>query len=209
MNHLRSHFSTTFGFALALAFFLSTQVTFAQEPTKEQKQRNEQKAAQSTTEQKQERSKQEATDAKEPTAEQQQKRAEQQKATSASTMSDADMKKTYDDRIKRYNENYENLSKRAAATNNPEMKKDITALQAQMNEAKTGMDNFMKNKDTMTPEQKDRAQASLRQQEEELKKKYEELKSKYASSGSGKSAADKERTTQKRAEAAPAETPKQ
>lgn len=200
MKQSRLNFTTLTTAVLSFVFVLLVQITFAQEqqPTTEQKeQRKEQKAAKEPTdEQKQQRSEQKSTDAKEPTAEQKQKRAEQ---SGNANMSNDDMKKTYDEHMKKYNETYEKLDKKAASTNDPEMKRDIAALQSQMNDAKTSMDNFMKNKDSMTPEQQERAKASLREQQEQLKKNYEQLRTKYGTGDSGKS--------QQKGERAPA-TPK-
>ena len=111
-------------------------------------------------------------------------------------------------RRKKMDENYEKLSQRAASTNDPQMKADIESLQADMKAQEASMDNFMKNKATMSPEQQERARTSLKTQDEQIKAKYEQLKTKYASSSSGKGEMNSYQQ-QKRKAAKEETTPKQ
>ncbi|MBA3647918.1 MAG: hypothetical protein H0W62_05100 [Chitinophagales bacterium] len=87
----------------------------------------------------------------------------------------------------RFQQIHQKLQQRESQTKDPEMKKDLSALDEKMKRFQTDMQAFMENSDN------EAAKTTLRSEMQDIKKEYEALRSKYGTQkGQSKSGSDME-----------------
>jgi len=100
-----------------------------------------------------------------------------------STQSDAEFKQDYQQKMAKFDEEYQKLKQKEASTKDPQMKSDIDNILSKMDQAKSDMQNYEANASHMNDQEKQTAREHIKTEMGDIKQMHEAAKNKYGKEG--------------------------